>query len=77
MFSSGEDYYRVGYTLCNLVDVYRHFGRTVNLLLAGCCLVRSSTLKMEAVVFSEMLVNFYNTTRRNVPEDSILLSYRR
>jgi sorbitol-specific phosphotransferase system component IIA len=27
---------------------------------------------MEAVSTSEMLVNFYQTTRRNIPEDSLL-----
>jgi hypothetical protein len=32
---------------------------------------------MEAARTSETLVNFYQTTRRNIPEDSHLLTYRR
>jgi hypothetical protein len=34
-------------------------------------------LMMAAVSISEMLVNFYETTRRNIPEDSHLHSRRR
>jgi hypothetical protein len=32
-------------------------------------------LMMEAASTSEMLVNFYHTTRRNIPEDSHLRGY--
>jgi hypothetical protein len=35
------------------------------------------TLMMEAVSTSKTLVNFYQTTRRNNPEDSHLLTRRR
>jgi hypothetical protein len=34
-------------------------------------------LMMEAARFSETLVNFYQTTRRNNPEDSHLRTHRR
>jgi hypothetical protein len=34
-------------------------------------------LMMEAVSTSEMSVNFYQTTRRNIPEDSRLHTRRR
>jgi hypothetical protein len=44
------------------------------LLLAG-CLALFPTLKMDGVSSSEMLVNFYPTTRRQIPEDSILHSH--
>jgi hypothetical protein len=44
-------------------------------LVSG-CFVRSSTPKMELVLFCEMLINFYNTTRRHIAEDTIFLSYR-
>jgi hypothetical protein len=36
-----------------------------------------SALMMEAVSTSEMSVNFYQTTRRNIPEDSHLHARRR
>jgi hypothetical protein len=36
--------------------------------LLGCCAV----LAMEAISTSETSVNFYQTTRRNIPEDSHL-----
>jgi hypothetical protein len=38
-------------------------------------LASSSTLKMEAVRYSERSVNLYWTTRRHIQEDSILLLY--
>jgi hypothetical protein len=49
-------------------------------LLAACimlvaCLAHSSTLKMEAVYSSEMLVNFYQITWRHFPDGGILLKY--
>jgi hypothetical protein len=34
----------------------------------------SSILKMEAICFSETLVDIYQTTRRDIPEDSNLHS---
>jgi hypothetical protein len=36
----------------------------------ACCLHRQGVLMMEAESISEMSVNFYKTTRRNIPEDS-------
>jgi hypothetical protein len=34
------------------------------------CAIRGIALMMEAVSTSEMSVNFYETTRRNIPEDN-------
>jgi hypothetical protein len=50
-------------------------------LLAACILLVAflayfSTLKMDAIFSSEMSVNFYYTTGRHIPEDSILHSHR-
>jgi hypothetical protein len=36
------------------------------------CLTQSSILKMEAVCSSKTSENFYQTTRRNIPEDGTL-----
>jgi hypothetical protein len=47
---------------CSLVDIYRRFRRA---------------LMMEAVSTSETLVSVYQTTRRNIPEDSHLHTRRR
>jgi hypothetical protein len=51
---------------------------TPRALLAACfllviCFTYSSTLEMEAVRSSEASVNFYQITRRHVPEDSVLI----
>jgi hypothetical protein len=48
---------------CSLVDVYQRF--------------RGIALMMEVASTSEMLVNFYQTTLRNNPEDSHLRTHRR
>jgi hypothetical protein len=48
---------------CSLVELYRHF--------------RGADLMMEAASASETSVNFYQTTRRNIPEDSHLHTPRR
>jgi hypothetical protein len=51
---------------CSLVEVYRR-------LKGACCLSYSLiALMMEAASISESSVNFYQTTRRNIPEDSHL-----
>jgi hypothetical protein len=47
---------------CSLIEIYRRF-KDACLLIA---------LMMEAASTSETLVNFYQTTRRNIPEDSHL-----
>jgi hypothetical protein len=39
--------------------------------------IRVITLMMEAASTSETSVNFYQTTRRNIPEDSHLHTHRR
>jgi hypothetical protein len=52
--------------LCNLVEVYQRFrGRSI------------ITLMTEAARTSEMLVNFYQTTRHYNPEDSHLCTHCR
>jgi hypothetical protein len=54
--------------LCSLVEVYRRFR-------GPCCLHHQGdecALMMEAASTTEMSVNFYQTTRRNIPEDSHL-----
>jgi hypothetical protein len=38
-------------------------------------IIRAITLMMEAAGTSETSLNFYQTTRRNIPEDSHLESY--
>jgi hypothetical protein len=43
---------------------------TMRCLLFAGCMAYSSAPKTEAVCSSEMLGNFYRTTRRQVPEDS-------
>jgi hypothetical protein len=48
---------------CNLVEVYRRFGNAY-------CLI---ALMMEAASNCEKSVNFYQTTRRKISEDSHLL----
>jgi hypothetical protein len=44
---------------CNLLEIYWHFSKLIALM-------------MESASTSEMLVNFYQTTCRNNPEDSHL-----
>jgi hypothetical protein len=54
--------------LCSLVEVYGHFR-------GACCLHHQDDdhcPNMEAASTSEMLVNFYQTTQHNNPEDSHL-----
>jgi hypothetical protein len=48
----------------------------VSCLLLIACLAYCSTLKMESVFSSETSLNFYRTTRRHVPWDGTLHSYR-
>jgi hypothetical protein len=61
---------------CSPVEVYRRFR-------GGCCLHHQDDdggvidLMMEAASISETSVNFYETTRRNTPEDSHLHTRRR
>jgi hypothetical protein len=59
---------------CSMVEVYRRFR-------GSCCLHHQgddvSYLMMEAASTSETSVNFYQTTRRNNPEDSHLRTNRR
>jgi hypothetical protein len=47
---------------CGLVEVDRHFR-------GAYCLHHQVALMVEAVSTSETSVNFYETTRRNIPED--------
>jgi hypothetical protein len=49
-------------------------------LLAVCCVLVSCvayslTLKMEAIYFSEMVVDFHHITQHYIPEDRTLQSY--
>jgi hypothetical protein len=48
----------------------------VTCFLLVSCLVYSLTVKMEAVYFSEMLVNFYRNTWHHISEDGILHSHQ-
>jgi hypothetical protein len=48
---------------CNLVDVYRRFRGTY-------CLHHQGDLMTEEASTSETSVNFFQTTRRNIPEDT-------
>jgi hypothetical protein len=60
--SHGYEYEDIGFwdvALCSLVEVYR----------------RLIALMMEAASTSETSVNFYQTTRRNIPEGSRLNVY--
>jgi hypothetical protein len=55
--------------VCSLVEVKQHFrGVTASIIRA---------LLREAVKTSKTSVNFYQTTRRNIPEDSHLHTRRR
>jgi hypothetical protein len=42
---------------------------------ASCSLVRAIARMMETANISETTINFYQTTRRNIPEDSHLHFY--
>jgi hypothetical protein len=53
-------------TPCSLVQVYRRFRGICCLHHQGVLLI---ALMMEAAGTSETSVNFYQTTRRNIPED--------
>jgi hypothetical protein len=55
---------------CSLEEVNRR-------LRGACCLHHQRALMMEAARTSETSVNFYQTTRRNNPEDSYLHTRRR
>jgi hypothetical protein len=64
---------------CSLVEVYQRFrgpcflhhqGDVLEVLAAS--IIRAIALMMEAARTSETLGNFYQTTRRNNPEDSHL-----
>jgi hypothetical protein len=48
----------------------------VTCLLLVSCLAFSSTLKLVAVRSSKISMNFYQTIRRYIPEDSTLHSHR-
>jgi hypothetical protein len=50
---------------CSLVEVYRRFK-------GDCCLHHQGAMVMDASSMSETLVNSFQTTRRNNPEDSHL-----
>jgi hypothetical protein len=54
---------------CSLVEVYQR-------LRGVCCLHHQGDEMMEAISTSETLVNFYQTTRRYIPEDSHLHTHR-
>jgi hypothetical protein len=56
---------------CSLAEIDRRFRRTYCLhhCIRAILLI---ALMMEAVSTSETTVNFYQTTRRNIPEDSHL-----
>jgi hypothetical protein len=45
--------------------------------VASCNLVEIAMMMMDAVSISETSVNFYQTTQRNIPEDSHLHTRRR
>jgi hypothetical protein len=49
---------------CSLVEVYR-----------SSFIIRAIALMMETASTSEMSINFYQTTRRNIPEGSHLCYY--
>jgi hypothetical protein len=53
---------------CSLVEVHRRF--------RGVCCLHQGTLMMEAASTSETSESFYQTTWRNIPEDSHLHTRR-
>jgi hypothetical protein len=55
---------------CSLVEVCHS-------KVLSASIIRIIALMMEAASISETLVNFYKTTRRNIPEDSQLHTRRR
>jgi hypothetical protein len=65
---------------CSPLSFNRRFGGTYRkqlaiFLLAGFAETISSTLKMEAICFSETSVETQRTTRRHVPEDDTLYNH--
>jgi hypothetical protein len=54
--------------LCSLVEVYQHFGSVYCLQQQG----NQQDLTMETASTSEMSVNFHQTTKHNIPEDTHL-----
>jgi hypothetical protein len=64
-------------TPCTLLEVYRRFGETYCLHLqvrrVG-CLARFSTMRIETIHSSETLLNFYQTTRRHIPNEGTVHS---
>jgi hypothetical protein len=75
-------------TPCSPLKVNRRFGETYSLHLQVRRISRarnqrdirwqaySSTLKMEAICYSEMSVDFQRTTRRYIPEDRTIYNHR-
>jgi hypothetical protein len=57
-------------TACALIDVYRRFGITCCVFSSTCCLAYSSALKMERVHSCETYVNFYQSTRSHISQDT-------
>jgi hypothetical protein len=53
---------------CSLINIYQCFGEI-------CFIQLNLTLKMEAAGDTEMLVNIYRSTRRNILQDSNLKSH--
>jgi hypothetical protein len=62
-------------SLCSLVEVYQRFRGAYCLHHQGALIIIS--LILEAASTCEILVNFYQTTQQNIPEDSHLHTYRR
>jgi hypothetical protein len=59
-------------TPCNPLSFIRRFGGIYSLLACWFAEPISSTLKMEAICFSETSVETQRTTRRHIPEDNTL-----
>jgi hypothetical protein len=56
---------------CNLLEIYRQFKGAYCLHCEGVLLAeRDDVLPMEAVIISQMSINFYETTLRTIPEKS-------
>jgi hypothetical protein len=65
-----QEPYLLRLTPCSVVTVHFDFSGKYGHYLLGLLIRCSSTLKMEAVLFSETTVNIYQTTRCHVPEGS-------